>query len=147
MTHARQQIREKVAAILTTANAAALIAQSRVYPLPPNSTTVALIYTNTETIVDTTLTAPRKLNRELILVIEAVARKVSDLDDQLDTLCQTIENAIGNNHTLDGLVKDCVLQDTDITHDFSGDAPIGNARMQFRVLYRTAENASQTLIG
>jgi hypothetical protein len=146
VSHARQQIREKVAAILTTANAAAVISQSRVYPLPPNSTTVALIYTNLETVFETTLTSPRKLTRELTLVIEAVARKVNDLDDQLDSLCQVIENAIGNNNTLDGLVKDCILTDTTITHDFSGDAPIGNARMQFRVLYRTAENVSQTLI-
>ena len=147
MSHARQQIREKVAAVLTAANAAAVISQSRVYPLPPDSTTVALIYTNTETVLETTLTAPRKFTRELTLMIEAVARKVSDLDDQLDTLCVNIEEAIGANHTLDGLVKDCMLTDTTITHDFSGDTPIGNARLQFRVLYRTAENDSETLIG
>ena len=147
MSHARQQIREKVASILTTANAAAVISQSRVYPLPPNTTTAALIYTNAEVIADTTLTYPRKQMRELTLVVEAVTRAVSDLDDEMDTLCVSIEEAIANNHTLDGLAKDTSLIDTTITHDFSGDAPIGNARLQFRVQYRTAENDVETSLG
>ena len=147
MSHARQQIREKIGSILTAANAAAVISESRVYPIPPDSTTLALIYTNSEIVAETTLTRPRKQNRELTVVIEAVARSVSNLDDAMDTLCVSIEEAIANNPTLDGLAKDAALVDTSITHDFSGDAPIGNARMQFRVLYRTAENDVETIIG
>jgi hypothetical protein len=147
VSHARQQIREKIGTILTTANAASVISQSRVYPIPPDTTTAALIYTNTEVVLETTLTRPRKQTRELTVVIEAVARSVTNLDDALDTLCVTIEEAIANNRTLDTLAKDIALVDTSITHDFSGDAPIGNARMQFRVLYRTAENDVETIIG
>jgi hypothetical protein len=147
VSHARQQIREKIGTILTTANAASVISQSRVYPIPPDTTTAALIYTNTEVVLETTLTRPRKQTRELTVVIEAVARSVANLDDALDTLCVTIEEAIANNPTLDTLAKDIALVDTSITHDFSGDAPIGNARMQFRVLYRTAENDVETIIG
>jgi hypothetical protein len=147
VSHARQQIREKIGSILTAANAAAVISESRVYPIPPDSTTLALIYTNSEIVAETTLTRPRKQNRELTVVIEAVARSVSNLDDAMDTLCVSIEEAIANNPTLDGLAKDVALVDTSITHDFSGDAPIGNARLQFRVLYRTAENDVETIIG
>lgn len=147
MSHVRKQIREKVGTILTTASAAEVISQSRVYPIPPTTASAALIYTNTEAVLDTTLTYPRKQNRELTLVVEAVARAVTDLDDALDALCVKIEEAIANNHTLDGLAKDTALIDTTITHDFNGDAPIGNARMQFRVLYRTAENDVETSLG
>lgn len=143
MAHVRQQIREAFATVLTNANVASVISSSRVYPLPPTTTTAALIYTNTDSVTDTTLTAPRNLTRELIIVVECVARKLTDLDDQLDTLCKNVENAVGANNTLGGLVKDCILADTIITHDFNGDAPIGSARMQFRVMYRTAENNAE----
>lgn len=143
MAHVRQQIREAFATVLTNANVASVISSSRVYPLPSTTTTAALIYTNTDSVTDTTLTAPRNLTRELIIVVECVARKLADLDDQLDTLCKNVENAVGANNTLGGLVKDCILADTIITHDFNGDAPIGSARMQFRVMYRTAENNAE----
>lgn len=143
MAHVRQQIREAFATVLTNATVASVISSSRVYPLPPTTTTAALIYTNTDSVTDTTLTAPRNLTRELIIVVECVARKLADLDDQLDTLCKNVENAVGANNTLGGLVKDCILADTIITHDFNGDAPIGSARMQFRVMYRTAENNAE----
>jgi hypothetical protein len=143
MAHVRQQIREAFATVLTTANVASTISSSRVYPLPADTTTAALIYTNADSVTDTTLHAPRNLTRELIIVVECVARKLTDLDDQLDTLCKNVENAVGANNTLSGLVKDCILADTTITHDFTGDAPIGSARMQFRVMYRTAENNAE----
>ncbi len=143
MAHVRQQIREAFATVLANASVASVISSSRVYPLPPTTTTAALIYTNTDSVTDTTLTAPRNLTRELIIVVECVARKLADLDDQLDTLCKNVENAVGANNTLGGLVKDCILADTIITHDFNGDAPIGSARMQFRVMYRTAENNAE----
>lgn len=146
MAHVRQQIREAFATVLTNANVASVISSSRVYPLPPTTTTAALIYTNVDSVTDSTLHAPRNLTRELVIVVECVARKLADLDDQLDTLCKNVENAVGANNTLTGLVKDCVLVDTSITHDFTGDAPIGSARMQFRVMYRTAENNAEVSV-
>ena len=57
-----------------------------------------------------------------------------------------LENAIGADNTLGGMVKDCVLTDTVITHSFDGDAPIGSARMQFRVQYRTSETDAGSVI-
>jgi hypothetical protein len=138
-SHVRKQIRDKVAQVLATANAAAVIAESRVYPLPPDMTSAVLVYSNSDVVVDSTLTAPRKLQRELTIVCECVVRAVTNLDDEMDAVCLKVENALGADNTLAGIVKDCILADTQITHDFSGDAPIGNARIQFRVTYRTAE--------
>lgn len=146
MAHARKTIRDAVVTILTNASVAATISRSRVYPIPAGTTTIALVYTNSESIVQTTLTAPRKFERELILVVEVVTRDSSDLDDGIDTLCKNVENAIGASNTLGGVVKDCILIDTQVTLDFSGDAPIGSARMQFRVSYRTSETDAGTII-
>jgi hypothetical protein len=146
MAHARKQIRDQVVTILTNAQVADTISKSRVYPIPANTVSMALVYTNTDSVSQTTLTYPRKFDREMMLIIECVARDSDYLDDRLDRLCESVENAIGADNTLDGKVKDCILMDTQITLDFSGDAPIGSARMQFRVSYRTAETDAGTII-
>lgn len=146
MAHAREQVRNAVVSVLTTAAVATTISKSRVWPIAAKSNSVVLVYTNSESIPQTTLTYPRKFEREMNLVIECVARDISTLDDRLDDLCEAVEDAIGADHTLGGVVKDCVLTDTQITLDSTGDAPIGSARMQFRVLYRTAETDAGTII-
>ena len=146
MAHARTQIRDEVVSILTTAAVADTISASRVYPIPPNTVSMALVYTNTDAVTTTTLTYPRKFDRDLVLTIEMVARDSDYLNDRLDRLCESVENAIGANYTLNGKAKDCILTDTQITLDFNGDAPIGSARMQFRVSYRTAETDAGTII-
>lgn len=146
MAHARKQIRDEVVDILTTAEVADTISKSRVYPIPADTITIALVYTNTDTVSQTTLTYPRKFDREMMLVVEVVARDADYLNDRLDRVCESVENAIGADHTLGGKVKDCILTDTQITLDFSGDAPIGSARMQFRVSYRTSETDAGTII-
>lgn len=146
MAHARTQIRDAVVTILENATVADTVSKSRVYPIPANTVSMALVYTNTETVLETTLTYPRGFTRELTLNIDCVARDSDFLDDRLDRLCEAVENAIGADHTLGGVVKDCVLTDTQITLDFNGDAPIGSAKMQFRVMYRTAETDAGTII-
>lgn len=146
MAHARTQIRDAVVTILQNATVADTVSKSRVYPIPANTVSMALVYTNSESVIETTLTYPRKYNRELTLSIDCVARDSDYLDDRLDRLCEAVENAIGADNTLGGVVKDCVLSDTQITLDFSGDAPIGSAKMQFRVMYRTAETNAGTII-
>jgi hypothetical protein len=146
MAHARAQVRNAVTQILTDANVADTVSKSRVYPIPAKTISIALVYTNSEVISQTTLTYPRKFEREMTLVIECLARDADFLDDRLDRLCEGVEDAIGADNTLGGVVKDCVLTDTQITLDSTGDAPIGSARMQFRVSYRTAENDAGTII-
>ena len=146
MAHARTQVRNAVVSVLEAAAVADTVSKSRVYPIPANTVSMALVYTNAESVPQTTLTYPRKFERELNLVIECVARDSDYLDDRLDRLCEAVENAIGADNTLGGVVKDCVLSDTQMTLDFNGDAPIGSARMQFRVSYRTAETDAGTII-
>jgi hypothetical protein len=148
MSHARLKIRDRVVSILEAAQVADTVTKSRVYPLPADTVSAALVYTNNEVVNQdqTTLNYPRRLGRDLLLVIEVVARDSSRLNDRLDVLCAGVENAIGADNTLGGMAKDCVLNDTVITHSFDGDAPIGSARMQFRVQYRTSETDAGSVI-
>jgi hypothetical protein len=145
MAHVRQQIRERIGSVLTTAAVATTITQSRVHPLPPGST-AALIYTLTEAVTNSTLTYPRKQERSLTLIVELVTRAVSNLDDALDDLCVLAEQAIANDQTVNGLADDVFLASTAITHSFDGDAPIGSARLEFIVMYRTVENSVSTAV-
>lgn len=146
MSHARRIIRDKVFDVLTNAAVADTVSKSRVYPLAADTVSACLIYTNTESVVGTTLTYPRRFSRELMLVVECVARDSQRLDDRMDNLCANVENAIGADNTLGGLVKDCLLTETAITHTFDGDAPIGSARMNFRIEYRTEETDAGSVI-
>lgn len=145
MAHVRQQIRERIGAVLTTAAVASTISQSRVHPLPPG-TTAALVYSTAESVTGSTLTYPRKLERDLTVIVELVTRAVSNLDDALDDLCVLTEQAIANDQTVNGLADDIVLVSTTITQTFDGDAPIGSARLEYLVSYRTVENAVSTAV-
>lgn len=145
MAHVRQQIRERIGSVLTTAAVASTIAQSRVHPLPPG-TTAALIYTTAETVTGSTLTYPRKLERGMTVMVELITRSVSNLDDALDDLCVLAEQAIANDQTVNGLADDIALVATTITQTFEGDAPIGSARLEYLVSYRTVENSVATAV-
>jgi hypothetical protein len=145
MSHVRQQIRERVGSLLTTAAVATTISQSRVFIVPAGAQ-AALIYTNAESVEPATLTYPRKLTRTLSLMVEVITRATLDLDDALDALCVKVEEAIAADYTLNGLADDTVLASTAITHSFDGDAPIGSARMEFLVSYRTVETDADTAV-
>lgn len=149
MAHVRQQIRERVASLLTTANVASIVAQSRVYPLMPGNV-AALVYATNETVEAATLTYPRKLSRTLSLIVEVMRRNAAassgDLDDSLDTLCVAVEEAIAADQTLNGLADDIILASTQVTMSGDGDAPIGVARMEFIVSYRTTETDVETAV-
>jgi hypothetical protein len=145
MSHVRKQIRDRVSSILTTAAVATTISHSRVFIVPAFAQ-AALIYTNNESVEPATLTYPRKLTRTLSLIVEVITRATADLDDALDALCVKVEEAIAADYTLNGLADDTILASTVITHSFDGDAPIGSARMEFLISYRTVEIDADTAV-
>ncbi len=141
--HVRKQIRDAVVVQLTgLTTTGAKVFPSRVYSLEAASVPALLVYTNSESASVVSL-APsgRDMGRTLEIVIEAVAKANSGLDDALDTIITEVEIALGDDITLGGLLKD--LQLTAIDVSLSGDAqkPTGSARMTWTAEYWTAEGA------
>lgn len=147
MTHARQQIRERIASnvgALTTTGSR--VFQSRVYNLEQSSLPALLIYSKSETDERDTFQTMDGLTRNLAVVIEGYANGASNLDDTLDTISEEVEIAVAADPTCNGLAKDCSLEATDIDFDGEGDSPVGVVRMTWAVLYRTTTTAPGTAI-
>ena len=139
--HLRQQIRERLATVLTgLTTTAARVYQSRIYPMADTNLPGLTIYTLDEEAEIMTLTAPRRSERTLRLMVEARAKTVNNLDDVLDTICTEVEKALGVLSALDGYAKEWNLARTEITFSGEGEIPVGIAAMEYRVKYYVAEN-------
>ena len=79
-------------------------------------------------------------------MIEVIAKANNDLDQALDDLAVQIEDALSADTSLGGLVKDTVLQTTDVQYLEDGDKPHGVMLMAYAVTYAVTETAPQTLI-
>lgn len=145
MAHVRQQIRERIASVLTTSVTlvSSRVYQSRVYPLTEAQLPAVTVYTGAETSGLQTIGA-KTLMRTANINIDVYAKATADLDDDLDAIAVQIEEAIAGDFTVNGLAKDAVLISTDI--DFSGETeqPIGMARLTFAVRYITAIDDVET---
>ena len=148
MAHARQTIRERVAAIVTgLTTTSTRVYQSAVYNVQESQLPCLLVYTRSEEITEAnTIAAPRQINRELELVVEGKAQATSNLDDLLDTIGAEVEAAVSNDPTLNINVMDTMLADVSIDYSVEGDKPIGSIAMRYRILYRTAENNPTSII-
>ena len=146
MSHARTQIRDAIFDILDTAISNVTIQKSRIYPIGSGKLPAILIYTRQENLQDSSLSKPRTQFRNLSLVIEVIAKANNDLDQTLDDLAVKIEEALSVDTSLGGLVKDTVLQTTDIQYLEDGDKPHGVMMMTYAVIYAVQETAPQTFI-
>lgn len=145
MAHVRQQIRERIASVLTTnvTLVSSRVYQSRVYPLTEAQLPAVTVYTGAETSGLQTI-GTKTLMRTVNINVDVYAKATADLDDDLDAIAVQIEEAIAGDFTVNGLAKDAVLISTDI--DFSGETeqPIGMARLTFAVRYITAIDDVET---
>lgn len=148
MSHARTQIRNAVTALLmNNTSAGSKVYESRVYPLDDPKLPAILIYTKQETVSDQmSMSKPRTQHRELQLTIEAYVKANSNIDETADTLALEIEQLIAVDTTIGGLVKDTILDTTEIQYSDEGEKPIAVIILTFAVLYAVKENAPQTLI-
>jgi len=142
MSHVRQQIREAIATALTgLPTTGARVFQTRVYPVEDVDLPALLIYSQNEDSTPISITAPRTMERSLLLQVEAVAKGVTDLDDELDTICAEVEVALAMPlAVLDGIATSIALTATEI-EIVAAEKPTGRARLSYRVDYFTAENA------
>lgn len=144
MKHARQKIREGVAAIL--AAIPVTIYTSRVYPLV--SLPVISIYAREERAEseNNLIGAPRRYSRKMRLEIEVTVSAVTGFDDSADDYAARIESLMAADVTLTGLATDSVLSQTSIEVDGSSEKPIAVTRLEYEVWYRTIGTDSENAI-
>ena len=147
MTHARQQIRERVAVDVTgLTTTGSRVYQSRIYNLEKTDLPCLLVYSKNEDSERDTFRGTNGLSRNLSIVIEGYQKGATNLDDSLDTIAEEVEAALGADPTLNGLAKDSSIASTDIEYTGDGETPIGLVRMTFNVNYRTTTTAPGTAI-
>lgn len=146
MTHARQQIREAAATALTgLATTGSRVYQSRVHPLADSKLPCLLVSTDDEDVSRIDVHSPGINERSLDLVIRAVAKTKTNLDDTLDTMAAEVETALGNT-TLSGKVKELYLTRISVAMTGEGETPVGELAMTWRAVYYTASNAPTAAI-
>lgn len=137
MAHARQTIREAAATLLTgLTTTGSRVFQSRM--APQESLPCLLITTNDEEIVPGTI--GNLVERHLDLVIAAVAKATSNVDDTLDTIAAEVETAMASFTYRNELTR------LEFDFDESLEKPAGRLSLTYRVIYLTAAGSPGTPI-
>lgn len=152
MPHARQQIREAVAAALAAnATTAGRVYQSRVWPVAEDRLPCLLVFTRREQSArdaQASSTSSWAQARAVELVIEGiVAAAEATMDDTLDTIAGEVETALAAAGDLGGQVKDIELGSTALEQRArDGERAVGAVQLVYAVSYRTREGVPDTII-
>lgn len=136
MKHARQVIREAVAAILTPIGIT--VHRTRITPLV--TLPAISIYISDEISIPESkdgIGGNVRYSREADLVIELTVDAVSGVDDTADDYVAQIEAAMAADITLTSTATESVLIRTNFEHDGESDKQVMNVRVTYRVWYRT----------
>lgn len=136
MSHARQQIRERIAALVTgLTTCGSRVFQSRM--VPQESLPCLLVTTNEEEIIPGDIGNVQE--RILTVSIRGFAKITATVDDTLDTIAAEVENA---------MVAEYWGELTAINAGFSEELekPAGSIELIYRLTYRTAAGAPGTIL-
>lgn len=151
MSHARTQIRNAAVTALTgLTTTGARVYKGRVRPLGAAHDPALLVYARV-TRSETDSRPPRKFMHTLQLFVEgrvskAGAAAAADLEDALDQVELEVTAAIAASGNLSGLVQDIMPVASTLTTEAPGERHEGEVRIEFEVLYRTAEAAPDVII-
>jgi len=147
MSHVRQQIREYFESQLTglTTTGSSVYA-SRVYPLTNAKLPALLIYTQSESLEESSFSKKRVQARSLEVIVEGYVRAISTFDDVIDTICTEVEAQVLDDPKLGGLAINTEL--SSVTAMYSGEAeqPVATVNLTFTVQYRTETGQPETAI-
>ena len=139
ITHQRQKIREAIVNILIDrTDAKKFVKPNFTAPIFIEDLPAILIYTRSEDIEEFSI-SPRELKRTMQLVIEIVSAGTNDinLQDQLDTISEQVEQLLSQDDTLDCTVEDIILNSVEFEFIDEGNKPTGSARLIYSVIYLT----------
>jgi hypothetical protein len=146
MAHARDQIRDAVLAAVTGLTTTKKhVFASRVHPITDAELPCLLVFTRSESSVPVTMHPPRRFERVLTVMVEGYVKMTTGYDDRLDRIAVEVETALYNNPSLNGLVRDIFLSDTEIKLVGDGEMPVAVVSMSFAAKYHTLENDPETL--
>lgn len=136
MPHARQQIREACAALVTgLATTGSRVFQSRMRPA--DQLPCLLVTANDESVAPGSI--GNLYERELQLVIRAFAKGSATLDDTLDQIAQEVEAAMA-------AYQRAQLDKVEVDFDDELEKPVGSIALTYRVSYFTAAGDPGQLI-
>jgi hypothetical protein len=145
MAHVRQQIRQRIGAVLSSGVTlvGGRVYRSRVYPLDASKLPAITVLTGSET-SNLMVMGSKTLDRTVSIFVDCYVSVKDTFDDDVDAIAVQVEEAIAGDFTVNGLAKTVILQSTEI--DFSGEAetPIGVARLTYDVRYVTAIDNVET---
>lgn len=147
MAHARTQVRDAVLAAvtgLTTAKRNAFA--SRVHPVNENEMPCVLVFTRDEPAELITMSPPRGQKRTVNVMVEGYVKHTEGYDDKLDKIAVEVEKALYNNPSLQAVVRDIFLVNTEINLVGDADKPVAVVSMSFSAQYYTRENDPETII-
>lgn len=138
MAHINQQIRDRVAAIIGALPFfSGRVYKMRTYALDDAKLPAAVVYTNTQGSSLVTI-GLRTLRGTLTLKVDIhVKGSSATIVNQIDDACALIEDAIGSDFTLNGLVKSCILTETDVDISVEGENPVASAQLSYVAEYVT----------
>jgi hypothetical protein len=143
MSHARQQIREAFATVVTgLASTGSRVFQSRMRA--QETLPCLLVVTNDETIVPADF--DNKLEHSLAIVVSGVAQAAANVDDTLDTIALEVETAVGSLNYLGGKVKGLSLESITTEFDDSLQQPVGLINLGYRCTYYTNAGVPGTTV-
>lgn len=147
MAHARTQIRNAVLAAVnnlptTKRNAFA----SRVHPVNDNELPCVLVFARNEPLERITQAPPRGQQRTLTVMVEGYVKISAGYEDKLDKIAVEVEKAIYNNTSLQSLVRDIFLVNTEISAVGDAEKPVVVISMSFQADYITRENDPETIV-
>lgn len=143
MAHARKQIREAVAALISTTSV--VVEQSRQYPMLEELMPRYLVYTTSEDI-EQSMTTANGIMRMLQVVVEAVmVADETTIDDDLDAHALYLEKQM-NWSKLGGLAMRTILERSELAIRTDGDTSLGVLTLTFSVMYRTLPSDPEIII-
>lgn len=138
MSHVRQQIRDRVATLVTgLPTTGTSVYKMRRYALDDAKLPAICVYTMDESSSLITI-GSRTLRRVINVVVDIIIKGSSTtVSDSIDTICVSAEEAMAADFTLNGLAKSSVLTSSEIDVNVEGEKSIASARLVYAVEYIT----------
>ncbi len=136
MSHQRETIRGAVVSLLTSGNTDAgnNVFSNRKNPLWQEELPAILVSTEEETAEPRDIQGKQSI-RTMQLRIDCKIEAVPSVEDDLDDLCDDVEEILADSPSLSGTALDAVYKSTVIATDVDGEKEIGTATLIYEVKY------------